>query len=631
VKDEAKALIDQIKLEVRAQREQKKAQTEVRKSISDSVKAMVKKGSITLKQASTIISTLNRVNLDNPEMVKRFNDYIAKVFDRAEYIDKVERANRMKKKIKQNLKGASNPFAIAAKGFSQLEPKWVENIDEYIMIAQAVYDSVRKSTERKGVINWKQEADFQVVAEYVFDEEARQTEVLLGNLRSLYERITGKSSDQVTADVMQAELKDLKVPEDFSADVLDQIEERLAEFEQMVEDTDPEVVKKAVAIDPTIIPTKEAIRILDALDTYFMNGSTAGLSELMSLYIGKENATKFKGKAKALRTLGSKKLAQTKFEQVVQLNMILERKFRTKELALAYKKASGIQDIENGANKAEAQAMKKQKEYMAKFGKIKGFRSAENIFQRGALANLLRTMVASEELQQEEFDRNITILRNSVNTLSKGNAKDIKKAEVYKKVLTQLGVFNPNVNIEMILKNAKQENINAVNFVIDMFGDIVDPLSDLALGMYNQILTQDINYTPYVYKMIDLKKTFGSNQDNSGMDFFGISNYANQTFDKNKAGILMPITRPKNLKDGMHIDLDFDNNMFRQYRNALVDLYTAGPIRQFEGFFNSEQNEKILGSNEDLEIIKWTHSYTTWDKVKIVEALCELPSDNTRK
>jgi hypothetical protein len=604
VNDEAKALIGQIKLEIRAQREQKKAQTEVRKSITDSVKALVKKGSINLKQASTVISTLNRVNLDNPEMVKRFNDYVAKVFDKAEYIDKVDRATKMKNKIKKNLKGASNPFAIAAKGFSQLNPKWVEDIDDYMEVAQAIYDSVRKSQAIKGVINWKKEADFQMVAQYVFDEEARQTEILLGNLRSLYERITGKPSDNVAADVMQAELKDLKVPEDFNAEVLDQIEERLAEFEQMVEDSDPEIVKKAASIDPTIIPAKESIRILDALDTYFTNESIAGLSELMNLYIGKENVTKFKGKAKALRSFRSKKLAQVKFEQSAQLNMILERKFRTKELMMAYKKASGIQDIENGANKAEAQAMKKQKEYLTKFGKVKGFRTAENIFQRGALANLLRTMVASEELQQEEFDRNITILRNSVDTLSKGNAKDRKKADVYKKVLTDLGVFRDDVSIDMVLSKAKKENIEAVNFVIDMFSDIVDPLSDLALGMYNQILTQDINYTPYVYKMIDLKKTFGSNQDNSGMDFFGISNYANQTFDKNKAGILMPITRPKNLTEGMHIDLDFDNNMFRQYRNALVDLYTAGPIRQFEGFFNSEENEKILGSNEDLEIIK---------------------------
>jgi hypothetical protein len=181
---------------------------------------------------------------------------------------------------------------------------------------------------------------------------------------------------------MQAELKDLNIPEDFSADVLDQIEERLAEFEQMVEDTDPEVVQKAASIDPTIIPTKEAIRILDALDTYFMNGSTAGLNNLMDLYTGKENAIKFKYKARPLRAFGSEYFAQKKFQSIVQFNMILERKFGTKEAALAYKKASGIQDIENGANKAEAQAMRKQKEYMTKFGKIKGFSSAENIFQK---------------------------------------------------------------------------------------------------------------------------------------------------------------------------------------------------------------------------------------------------------
>ena len=34
--------------------------------------------------------------------------------------------------------------------------------------------------------------------------------------------------------------------------------------------------------------------------------------------------------------------------------------------------------------------------------------------------------------------------------------------------------------------------------------------------------------------------------------------------------------------------------------------------------------------HEELDVVKWTDSYTTWDGVKVAEALCTLPLNNTK-
>jgi hypothetical protein len=93
----------------------------------------------------------------------------------------------------------------------------------------------------------------------------------------------------------------------------------------------------------------------------------------------------------------------------------------------------------------------------------------------------------------------------------------------------------------------------------------------------------------------------------SGKDAFSLGAYSNlyAGFNKNEAGVLMPITRPKDLKDaGKYIDLNFDNNMFRSYRLALTDAYTAKSIRQLNSFFNTKENEDILASEKDFDVIK---------------------------
>ena len=596
VKDEYKALLDQIKLEARAQREQKKAYKQVLADISARVTALKSKGNISVKQFDAIMKNLKRLNFDNETKVQAFIDYVSRALANADYVEKVAKAQSINKRIKASLKGTANPFAVLAKMFTTLDSRWVQNIDDHIAVAQMILDGVKPSTARRGILTLKEEPDLQVISEYIDVEQTLQTQMLLDNMKARYERITGKPAAGLDAKAMLTILKDLNPTIDQTDKIKEQIDEKLAEYAGMLTDEDPQVIVDAINIDTDIMEWRDVVKILDSLDTYFTNGSLAGIEALMGTYEGLENANKFKDKSSPISVLGIKGLGRFRFKNLVGFPAIMERKFRSQEKGLSYLKASGINDIITGANRADFEASKKQLEYVKKFRKVKGFYSNENIYERGVIADLIRTNPGID--QDAEFERLVNILIMSKDYLLEAPDKTkVKMGKIYDKVFKKLGLYDADANIESVKAKANKDNLDAVNFVVDMYAEKYELLSDTAMSIYNTILGQDINYTPKTYL---LKKM--SEDDKFDMNDSGLSMYTNN-FVMNEAGVLMPVTRPDDLKD-RYVDLNFDNNMFRSYRLALTDAYTAKSIRKLNSFYNSKENEAILGSEKDYNIIR---------------------------
>ena len=603
VNDEQKALVDQIKLEVRAQREQKKAYKQVLADISARVTALKSKGNISVKQFDAIMKNLKRLNFDNETKVQAFIDYVSRALANADYVEKVARAQSLNKRIKASLKGTANPFAVLAKMFTTLDSRWVQNIDDHIAVAQMILDGVKPSTARRGVLALKEEPDLQVIAEYIDNEQTLQTQMLLDNLRARYERITGKPAAQLDAETMLIELQSLNPTVDQTDKIKEQIDEKLAEYADMLTDEDPQVIVDAINIDTDVMEWRDAVKILDSLDTYFTNGSLAGIESLVAAYKGIQNVKKFRFKSKPMSISMSEKLGRTRLGLIAGFTRILERKFRSTDKANLYLKESGINDIITGANRADFEAAKKQKEYVKKFEKVKDFYSNENIYERGVIADLIRTNPGID--QDAEFERLVNILMDSKDMLlaSQDEVK-VEMGRLYDKVFKKLGLYDADADIESVKAKANKANIDAVNFVVDMFAEKYDLLSDTAMGVYNIMLGQDINYTPKTY--VNDKTTKSKDSDPlSGNDVLGLGAYTNASFNRNEAGVLMPITRPDDIKSkGKYVDLNFDNNMFRSYRLALTDAYTATGIRQLNSFYNSKENEAIIGSEKDFDIIK---------------------------
>lgn len=605
VNDEQKALVDQIKLEVRAQREQKKAHKQVLADISARVTALKSKGNISVKQFDAIMKNLNRLNFDNAKKVDEFINYVSRALANAEYIDKVEKAQRIRKSILGKLKGKANPFATVAKIYTTLDPRWAESIDDYIAAGQMIYEGAKTSTTRGGVLNMKSEPDLQVIAEYIDAEQKRQTDILTGNLKSRYERITGKSSKGKTNEEMITEIDALKPTVDNTQTIIDQIELKLAEYNEMVTDEDPQVVIDATNVDLEDMSVREAIKILESLDTYFTNGSIAGMDAIVNVYKGKQEAKAFKYKSSNMRTVGSEKLGKARLGGFAGFTRILERKFRSIQKANDYMMKSGINGVIVGANKADFEAAKKQDQYIQKFKKVKNFYSNENIYERGMIADLIRTNPYIDS--DEEFQRVKEILLDSRDMLiTSKDSLENEMGKIYDQVIKKLGLNKSDATLESVLKNAEKSNVEAVKFAVDMFAEKFDILSDTALGVYNTMLGQDVNYTPKTYVNLKGKGITKSSTDPLQDLNLGLSSYGNNiSFNKNEAGILMPITRPDEIRSlNKYVDLNFERNMFNAYRIGLTDAYTAKSIHQLSGFYNTEQNEEILGSPEDFEIIK---------------------------
>lgn len=594
VVDEAKALVDVIKRESKAARDKKAQVKDVLTNISSAVSEMNKRGEISVRQMNSIMSAMKGLNMDNKVMVDRFIGYINNVVSKAEYADKVNEAMTIRKRIKKSFKNKANPFVSVAKGFSELNPKWVENIDEYLDIAGKVRDSLKPSTVREGKITFKQEADIREVGAYTAKEQEAQNEIAVENARIYYERVTGDSAAGRSVGELNQDL--IERTKDGGAEIKDQVnqalKEKLAEFKQEVSAEDPKEVQDAVNINIDLLDTRTAIRILDALDSYMANGTIAGLKSQMAAYRGLSNVDKTNLKGGKLRVAGSKKLGRLQNEQFTNMNILTERIFRGVNKGAQFRKESGVQEIINGSNRAETESIRKQNEYLKKFGKTKKFDSAENIYERSVIAFLRRNVVDGD--QEAEFARRKKLLQDSANTLKTGNDIERKKAELYQKVLDKLGVTE-DATLESIEAKAEKTNIDAVDFIVDMWSELYPDLADFSLGVYDIMLPRDSNYTPDRFASMEQSQTL---EDEIQQDSFGFSAFNHMILDRNEAGVLMESKKPKKLPKGRFIDLDFDTNMFRSYRLALTDMYTAEPIRQSISYINSPKFSEMVNADD---------------------------------
>jgi hypothetical protein len=124
--------------------------------------------------------------------------------------------------------------------------------------------------------------------------------------------------------------------------------------------------------------------------------------------------------------------------------------------------------------------------------------------------------------------------------------------------------------------------------------------------VYNKVLEKDINYTPDKYGRLSNSSGAAEITEND-MAF----HTNNGTLYKKETGVLMEATRPNALpvdnKTGevdRYIDLSFDSNNANAMYDALVDIKTAGPIRQVQAFLNSKSFKKIFPNSEDAVILK---------------------------
>lgn len=617
--NEYTALKNQIRLQNKAAKGKAKELNDLRKNLSLEVAELAKSGKITTKQAATIIKRLGSINLENPTIVDRFVDYMVNVFENADYAEQLKTANSNINKIKKFYKGKDVQASvyIMAKNFLMLDPKMVDDINEYIAMSVDVMNAVMPTSTPAGV-KMRTAADISSVQEYTEREVKSQTKKMRDELLSEYQYLleAGVLDDTMSYDEIM-EIVD-SINDEAKPEVLDKGEDVRKYIVKMfnslsalgkeilssgvdpvtgesvnLTDDQKALLKKFLNMDIENMSIKEAKLSLEYLSNFITNGITDGIAGLVSSYIGSENLKTFKNtgaKFRKLKLFFSNKLGRLVGEEITNLNILLEQALSGQDRSSLFRSLSGLNKIINGNAAARKQSSDKMAEYVKKFEGVKDFFTLENNVERGILSFLVRTNDSSDELNRRKG-----LIEQSIAKLMEGNEQEIALGEVAQEIYERIG--KDAKTTQDVFDAASKENRDAVNWWINTWGNEYDALKDVSLNIYNADLGKDKNYTPDSYSKIE---------DETEGDDLGKSAFMLTTQDytvKKKTGVLMEAKKPSKLSKNRVASFDFDTNNSRAYEAALVDVNTAEAIRVVDGFINSKEFSK-LGSAEDARLIR---------------------------
>ena len=633
---EKTALKDQIKLEARAAREAKVDLNQKRKLLSTAIKGLVKLGKLTARQAAIIIERVGYVNLDNQVMVDRLADYAAKVFEKADYQDRLSRAFSFRKGIRKLLKGDVQAEVVGmAKKFSKIDPSMVDDIEKYLEMAEIVKNAIRPSRVNKkdGNVNMRESMNINSVSEFTNDAIENQERILKEELLAVHSELVDAGVIDKSMSLRDIESIISTIKEKEKADTPEE-EEKIREFLSNRIDTMSTTIKdilryninpmtgedvalteknrdlmsRMLNIDINNLSIKETIFIAEAMDNFINNNITSSVEAVIEKYEGTtelNNLVADKVVASPLRKYFSPKAGQISAEWFATTTILFEKLFVGTAKALMIAKKMGWTALVNGANKAEKLWNTDIDVYFNKYSKTKpngkSFNDAENVYEREMLAFLSRNVSGTATQRAAEFKRRVDVLIESTKNLLEGSSREQKMGELYQKIYDKLNVDSRDIDV--ISANVDKINRSAVGWWIDQWGTIYSDLEDVSLSVYNTILSSDTSYTTDRYKLLD-RADEEKIIDDKNIGAFG-SNI--EFLDKNPAGVLIESNRPspeKVSKANRYISLDFDANNASAYKAALVDINTAAAIRRIDGFINSKNFPKLIPTKEDRDIFK---------------------------
>jgi hypothetical protein len=652
VVDEYKAMITQIKLEAKAAREAKADLNTKRKMLVTAISGMVKTGKIKASQAAVLVKRVSNLNLDNPVMVERFTNYAQRVFERADYQQRLDDAFAIRKRIRKLLKTDNQAEVVGmAKEFTSIDPSLVEDIDAYMEMAEKVKNAVKPSRVKGLDVVMKEAANIAEISEYTNEEIARQDQIKKDELLATYDFLEGEMSLKDMQDVINA-LKDPtsqmdttekeKYVKDYlngrfgiMSSILDTMFKTgidpMTGEEIIFDEKQKELIKRALKIDLNEMSVRDAIKIVESVENFITNQITSGLEAAVSSYEGATNSKQLvdKGiKAKSLRLFFSNYVGKIYSEQLFSLPMLMEKMFDGVTNSIDVMSKMGLVKLINGVNKANRQhndildqyvkqPFYSTKNALGRYVMNKGFMDAENVYERGMLAFLKRNLFGKPSEMKAEFERRVRMVQESINKLTEdGDAKEQKMGELYQKIYDKLGVAE--MDMEVINANASKNNLDAVNWWVNQWSQHYSDLSDISLSVYNTQLGSDLNYTPDKYKRLSSEN---QSLDEGAVERNGAFAITIDYTDKKKTGVLMETTRPNVMPDGRYISLDFDTNNSKALKAALVDINTASAIRQVDGFINSKSFKKLIPESEDRSIMtKRINTYIRRSKGKSIVA-----------
>ena len=625
--DEMKLIHNDIKMQNLGAKQVIETLNKKKAELAEATDELVRQGKITTQQASNVVKRFAKVNLLSETSVGRFTEYMAKVFNKADYAKKLKKSKKFKKSISKLSKNKDKNVNLTELGkkFAKIDPSMVENIDEYNAIAADVKKAIIGSTKRLEKINWQGTVKIEEVSKYIDKTiEAQDLKLREEKIAELQDLLGVDAKDFSAEEIDELLKTDKKISKDNSAIAKATIEKGFDIYSTMIKEAietgkdpftgedvsykpnDIEVVKQFMDMDLSRLTDKQALAAADALHNFLVNKSTANMENVLRQYIGPINAKEFlttggkKGTgrvAKELRKYFSKNLGNFLTRKGTPMGGVFTKLFKGVEAGSEFARLSGFSEIQKGKNYALTAVKNISTDYIKQFFDKKAngekFNTAYNEAERGIVADLRRATPGNEAA---EFKRRVGILDQSIKELENGTPEEVKKAELYQRVYDK--VVEGSKDLSDVESKTDKLNLKAIEFWQKQHELYFDDLANYMLNVHNTILEKGVNYaSPDRYAKLT-EETPAKLLDNEAMYGAG-----GEHLYKKEASGLMKAEYPEDLPQGRYRDYSFDKNNVNSVRDALVDMNTGGAIRQLESFRESPEYKKIIPSVYDRNMV----------------------------
>jgi hypothetical protein len=625
------------------------------KSVVATIKAMGVKNQLKPAQVRLLLNGMAK-NLMNATVRDTFLASAQRVLNNAQYAEELLGARKIRTAIRKTLKTGKEIIDVetSVRNFLKLDPKMVEDLDEYMEYANEIFNAVRNVQVKDGNTLGKRAAVLANINAYAAEQNKIQDEINKNYLLDEYNYLVeaGLISGDMSLSEIQSYIASIEENPESSdstkSDIIREftknafegfantVNEMLEDGELDEQDVDFDMVKKFTEMDIESLPLDQQLAAVESLENFIVNGVTSRMGAILQGYTGVTNASKnaesgmkarplsygFIGRLAYLKKITTKGVIgnllggiaaigdlynNLEAIYIAKTDSLITGLFRSTTMGIKFMKDSGFSGVVRGFVQGKKIANDFAKKYADKFEKSKpngkAFNDASNVFERGIFADLSRTIKdGNPEQIKKEFDRRMKQLRLTIDELRKTGKKElIEKADLYDSVYQK--VKNAK-NIEEVSMNIDPINQAAVKEFQDMWRKYYSEFRKMAADYYNIILDEDVNYTPDMYEklaedMSDDLITKGSFK----MAFDVISTEKVGTFKKNQRIDGLPVN--KNTREINRVrDYDFDFNNINALEKTLVDVRTTPSVQQYMGYVNSPYFKEIFPDFDDREMVK---------------------------
>jgi hypothetical protein len=618
--DEVKLYNDQIKIENKASQNANK----IRNEVIDKIKSFVTRGVLSKAQQKSLLNSLAKTNILNPVMRDRLFERMQKMFERADYQDRIKEAATFRNRIKKLAKSDTLQASVAkmAKDFAKVIPEFTD-IDTYLDNAREVYDAIKKPIRVAAVL--------EKINNFSKAEIQKQEERLKNTLLDQYNYLVEDGSIDASMSLAEIQRYILDVENGVKPDAKaneEQIRANISElFDSMTEITDSileddynpltneeveldsytkKLLKNFTSMDLSRLSVAEAYRATEALENYLTNDIVDNMEAIYDIYEGGVKAKSIEDQkivAQDFRRLFGGKamnfLSRAWTAAFSPVKSTLDLVHRSRSVGSKVFDAMGLRTLSNEASRAKTEANSIDKAYVEKFDKKKpngkDFRDVENVFERGIYAHLKRTINGTAEQVATEFNRRKEQVALSIDALLKSeDEKLVKRGRVLESIFEKMKDATDIYEVESVIDPINKDAVTWWNTVYDKY---YPEVKKIASSVYNTVLEDDVNYTPDNYeKIVESEETDVDKVNTFKMAF----DFLNQK----PSGTLMKNNYIQGIPDNRVISFDFDYNNSSAFGKMLTDIRTAPSMLQYKGFVQSPSFKKIYPNAQDRQVIQ---------------------------